>query len=103
MSEKKNPLFEKAKNSKVNRATVVSVSMLLIATLVIVGVTLAANRSKRNELPKVDPSDTQNSTSVPETKVPEETTGKVEETKPAESEPSKPTSDQLPSFVLPVK
>ena len=103
MSEKKNPLFEKAKNSKVNRATVVSVSMLLIATLVIVGVTLAANRSKRNELPKVDPSDTQNSTSAPETKVPEETTGKVEETKPAEGEPSKPTSDQLPSFVLPVK
>ena len=105
MSEKKNTLFEKMKNSKVNRATVVSVAMLLIATLVIVGVTVASNRSKKNELPKTDTSDTSNVTKAPETDKPEDSAAVSEpaETKPVEKEPSKPTSDNLPSLVLPVK
>ncbi len=105
MSEKKNSLFEKMKSSKVNRATVISVSMLLVATLVIVGVTLASNRSKKNELPPVDGTDTSNATNAPETNEPDESTAvtEPEETKPPVSDPSKPTADTLPSFVLPVK
>lgn len=105
MSEKKNSLFEKMKDSKVNRATVVSVAMLLVATLVIVGVTLASNRSKKNELPPVDNSDTANTTNTPETNEPDESASVSEpdETNPPESGPSEPTADQLPSFILPVK
>ena len=105
MSEKKNTLFEKMKDSKVNRATVVSVAMLLIATLVIVGVTVASNRSKRNELPNTDTSDTSDATNTPETNEPEESdaASEPEDTKAPETEPSKPTADALPSLVLPVK
>ncbi len=104
MSEKKNTLFENVKNSKVNRATVISVTMLLVATLVIVGVTLASNRSKKNELPPAD-TDATDTTDAPETNDPDESTAvtEPEETKPPVSDPSKPTSDPLPSFVLPVK
>lgn len=104
MSEKKNTLLEKIKNSKVNRATVVSVSMLLVATLVIVGVTLASNRSKKNELPPVG-TDKVETTDAPETKAPEESAAvsESEGTKPPADDASKPTSDNLPSFVLPVK
>ena len=104
MSEKKNTLLEKIKNSNVNRATVVSVSMLLIATLVIVGVTLASNRSKKNELPPVG-TDKVETTEAPETKVPEESAAvsEPEGTKAPVDDASKPTSDNLPSFVLPVK
>lgn len=104
MSEKKNSLFEKMKNSKVNRATVVSVAMLLVATLVIVGVTLASNRSKKNDLPPVD-TDTKDTTDTPETDEPDESAAvtEPEETKPPVSDPSKPTAEPLPSFVLPVK
>ena len=105
MSEKKNSLFEKLKNSKVNRATVVSASLLLVGVLVIAGVTFAANRSKKNELQKPSGSDTTHTTKAPETKAPEESAPVTEpaETKPASGEVSKPTSDQLPSFILPVK
>lgn len=104
MSEKKNSLLEKMKASRINRATVVSVTLLLVATLVIVGVTLVSNRSKKNELPPVG-TDTYDTTDAPDTQTPDESAAvsEPEETKPPVSDPSKPTSDQLPSFVLPVK
>ena len=50
MSDNKNSFMEKLKNSKVNRAAVVSTTMLLVAVLVIVGVTVASNRSKKNDI-----------------------------------------------------
>ena len=105
MSEKKNSLLEKLKNSKVNRATVVSASLLVVAVLVVAGVTFAANRSKKIELPKTDVSDTAHVTEAPETDAPEESApvSEPEETKPSTGDASKPTSDQLPSFILPVK
>ena len=62
MSDNKNSFMTKLKNSKVNRAAIVSTAMLLTAVLVIVGVTVASNRSKRNELP--DPPSTDSAPST---------------------------------------
>ena len=107
MSDNKKSFMEKLKNSKVNRAAVVSAAMLLTAVLVIVGVAVASNRSKRNELPTDPPStDSTPSTDTQPTEKPESTepvTEKPVETTPPKTDVSKPTADVLPSFVLPTK
>ena len=103
MSDNKKSFIQKIKNSKVNRAAVVSTAMLLTAILVIVGVTVASNRSKKDNVKEPDttgkaPStDTQPVTdnSVTETEKPAETTR-------PQGNVSKPTADEIPSFALPV-
>ena len=106
MSDNKNSFMTKLKNSKVNRAAIVSTAMLLTAVLVIVGVTVASNRSKRNELPDPPSTDTAPSTDTQPVEKPKDTqpvTEKPAETTGPSSGVSKPVEDQLPSFVLPVK
>lgn len=100
-------LGKKLKDTQVNRATVI-VSVILVATLaIIIGVTISANRSKKNELPL--PNDSTQST---------DSTHETESDRPEESETQTPTDTQpvvkppadtsvsvensLPSFVLPV-
>ncbi len=108
MSEQSNHqgLGKKLKNTQVNRATVI-VSVILVATLaIIIGVTISANRSKKNELPL--PNDTTHDTDSPyetESTLPEES----ETQRPADTQQQKPPADtsvsvedSLPSFVLPV-
>ena len=96
---------KKLKNMQINRATVI-VSVVLIAALaVIIGLTVAANRSKKNELPL--PGDTTHTTEAPvvtDTDSPATT----ETQRPADTQSGAPADtsvsveDSLPSFVLPV-
>lgn len=105
MSDNKKSFIEKLKNSKVNRAAVVSTAMLLTAILVIVGVTVASNRSKKDDIKDPGITDRVPSTDTQPADVPEDTrpTEKPEDTAPPSSNVSKPAGDALPSLVLPVK
>jgi murein DD-endopeptidase MepM/ murein hydrolase activator NlpD len=108
MSEQSNHRgpIHKLRNTRVNRATVI-VSVILIAALaVIIGVTVAANRSKKNQLPL--PNDT---TQTTESTVGTETepTPETEAQRPADTKPTDTPADtsaslesKLPTFVLPV-
>ena len=103
MSDNKKSFMQKLKNSKVNRATVVSTAMLLTAILVIVGVTVASNRSKKDDVKEPDITQRLPSTDTQPVTEPEETeTEKPAETTRPQSNVSKPTGDDLPSFALPV-
>ncbi len=107
MSDKfKNSKFlEKLKNSGVNRATVITAVLLVVSIATIVAVTVATNRSKKNEDDLPLPSDTDKSS--------EEIVETPDETEPPATEPPKadapssnvstPVGDTLPSLVLPVK
>lgn len=103
MSDNKNSFLNKLKNSKTNRAAVVS-AVLIVATLItVIAVTVALNRSKKEVLPPLD-----SGTHTPDTQTPtpEDTKPPVnepEDTKPPSNNVSKPVEDKLPSFVLPVK
>lgn len=100
-----NPLFQKLKNRKISRATVVTSILLIAALAIIISVTIVSNRSKKNENPPT-PSD-KPSTSEPstpdDTNEPEdsESTPNEEDKKPTEK-PSTNVENKLPSFVLPV-
>ena len=105
MSDKfKNSKFmKKLRDANVNRATVITASVLLVAMAVIIGVTVASNRSKKNDTQPPVSSTTKAPSSTTQ-KVPDQTT----EQKPADttappSNVSKPTGDELPSMSLPVK
>lgn len=107
MSEKENNtnLRDKLKNLKANRAAVLTAVVLIAALAVIISVTVATNRSKKNDsdLPKNDPpkstTQTPQSTNPPEdTQVPEDTKPQ----KPADTTGSAQVEDKLPSFILPV-
>ena len=52
MSEQKKPsLAEKLKNTKVNRAAVLTGIVLVVALAVIISITVATNRAKKDDLP----------------------------------------------------
>ena len=96
---------KKLKNTQINRATVIVAVILVAALAVIIGVTVATNRSKKNELPL--PNDTAPSTDTSvgtESEIPEES----ETQRPADTQTQKPADtsvsaeNSLPSFVLPV-
>ena len=103
MSDNKNSFLNKLKNSKTNRATVIS-AVLIVATLIaVIAVTVALNRSKKEELPPLD-----SGTKAPDTQTPEPEDTKAPVNEPADTQKpsgsvSKPVEDKLPSFVLPVK
>ena len=88
MSDNKNSFLNKLKDSKTNRAAVIS-SVLIVATLIaVIAVTVALNRSKKEELPPLD-----NGTKAPVTQTPEDTKAPVNE--PADTEaPSGSVSDR---------
>ncbi len=96
---------KKTKDTQINRVTVIVAVVLVAALTLIIGITVATNRSKKNELPL--PDDTTPSTDTPadtEHNEPEDT----KPTKPSDTQPQKPADtsvsvdDSLPSFVLPV-
>ena len=103
MSDNKNSFLNKLKNSKTNRASVIS-AVLIVATLItVIAVTVSLNRSKKEVLPPLDSGTQTPSTQTP---TPEDTKPPVSEpvdTKPPAGNVSKPVEDKLPSFVLPVK
>ena len=99
MSEKpqKTSFLEKLKNTRANRAAIITSVMLIAAIAVIISVTVANNRSKKNDEPLTPPATTQKSETT--TKVPVTTAPQTEA--PAATSP-RPVEDKLPSFSLPV-
>ena len=102
MSEKQpnTSLTQKTKNTKVNRAAVITAILLVAALAVIIAITVSMNRAKKNEdLPPVTNSPSTSVTNAPSTTPPPE----PEATRPPESTTgSAQVEDKLPSFILPV-
>ena len=100
-----NGLFQKMKNTRISRATLLTAVLLVMALAVIVTVTVVSNRAKQ----KTEQPDTQNK---PSTQTPEEVPQETPEDKPALPEEPQETPDKetgstvvenkLPSFLLPV-
>lgn len=105
MSDNKNSFMSKLKNSKANRAAVISTVMLVAAVAVIVGVTFATNRTRVDKLPEVTGTDTARPADTDAESVGSETepVTEPEDTQAPSTNVSKPVEDVLPSFVLPVK
>lgn len=99
MSEKpqKPTFFEKLKNTKANRAAIITSVMLIAAIAVIISVTVANNRSKQNDDPLVKPTTTQKAQIT--TTAPSTTEAPKNQTP---STTPRPVEDNLPSFTLPV-
>ena len=104
MSEQNKPTFkEKFKNFKGNRAAVVTVLLHVVAITVIISITVATNRAKKDNIPSETkkPSETvQNET--PSTDTNSEPQTEQQTQKPADTAASVDVSDKLPDFVLPV-
>ena len=107
MSEQSNPKTPRKnpKSTRINRATVIVAVVLVAALTLIIGITVATNRSKKNELPlPQDSTPTTDSQKDTEAEDPKDT----EAEKPSDTEAEKPgdtsvsVDDSLPSFVLPV-
>lgn len=105
-SKQKGP-GEKLKNTKISRATAITVVALIASLAVIIGVTVAANRSKKQELPK--DSDTRVTDSDTESKETDRRPSDSEEESSVNTEVSRPADtsasaveDKLPTFSLPV-
>ncbi len=105
MSEQNKPSFwQKLKNTRANRAAVITLIVLIAALTVTVIVTVANNRAKVDDLPtdqnppvseptpdtNETPSDTEEPEDEPEDEQPSTNTGSTD------------VSDKLPSFILPV-
>ena len=97
MQENKNGFADKMKNTKVNRSSFIMAVALLAALIVIISVTVASNRSKKNQLPTPDTDSVSESTS--DTSSESETDAPTETEKPTETTP-KP-QNKLPTFSLP--
>lgn len=105
MPEKSNKptLREKLKNTKVNRAAVLTTIVLVAALAVIIAVTVSTNRSKKNNGDPIDtpPKSTQSTTTeTPSTNAP--STDAPTPTGPSSTTGSAQVEDKLPSFILPV-
>ncbi len=109
MSEhsKRKGLGEKLKNTKVNRATVITSVILIAALAIIIGITVAANRSKKQELGADSDTALTDSDRLPDEsgKNPDDSQSQS----PSDTQPQKPqdtsasaVEDSLPSFSLPV-
>lgn len=107
MSDKfKNSKFYRTmKNPKVSRALYVAVSLLLIAMAVVIGITAAANRSKKNNGATPPPSvnDTTRPPVTDNTPVTDSTPADTTTGNSAENDsPSSPVVSTVPTFSLPV-
>ena len=103
---KNSKLFAKLKDANVNRATIITTVMLVAAIAVIISVTVAANRSKKNTDIQNPPSNSDPIVNQPEDKKEDEEEKKEEkptEKEEEEKETSAPVSDSLPSLIIPVK
>ncbi len=104
MSQQNKPTFkEKFKNFKGNRAAVVTVLLLIVAVTVIISVTVATNRAKKDrvETDTKQPAETV-SNDPPSTNAPVDTQKPAETQKPADTSASIDVTDKMPTFVLPV-
>ena len=98
---------EKLKNTKISRATAITVVALIASLAVIIGVTVAANRSKKKELPT--DTDTKTTETVTNPKDTSDDTLENEKDTPKDSETTRPADTSasavegaLPTFSLPV-
>ena len=102
----KNGLFQKMKNTKVSRATIVTSVMLVAALAIIISVTVASNRSKKNEetpeLPKAPSVTDPVEDSTPEEPQEPEKPDDSNQQKPSTNTGSSAVENKLPSFILPV-
>ena len=100
-NNQKQSIWQKIKDTKANRAALAGACVLLTAVAVIISVTVAGNRSKKQEDPLSTkaPSRTEAVTQAPEQK-PEQTT-QAPQKKPADTGSSQ-VENKLPSFILPV-
>lgn len=104
MSENsKKPKFGEAfKNTRLNRATLITAVIVVAALGIVIAMTVASNRSKANKLP-TDPVETK-PVSDTEAEVPKDTETPVDtesEKKPADTGSSQ-VENRLPTFILPV-
>lgn len=106
MSEQpqKIPLTERLKNLRIQRSTLITVVLLVVALTVIITVTVASNRTKkRPELPDVSDKTPVTDSSAPETEPPRrEPEGTSAPETSAPSGGSSAVENKLPSFILPV-
>lgn len=97
---------DKAKNLKLNRTTAVVAVILVAAITLIIAITVAANRSKKNNLPADSHAPTSDSIKNPSTSDTREPSTDTQKKNPSTSAPSDTSvsagKDPLPSFVLPV-
>ena len=104
---KKSGFMERMKNTKANRASIITGVVLVAAIAVVISVTVASNRKKDktpppdvSDIPNVSDTDTPsvlppNDTDAPETDAPTPN-------KPNNNGGSSQVEDKLPSFILPV-
>ena len=97
MQENKNGFADKMKNTKINRSSFIMAVALLAALIVIISVTVASNRSKKNQLPTPDTDSA--SESITDSESESKTDAPAETEKPSETTP-KP-QNKLPTFSLP--
>ena len=105
MSEQNKPSFwQKLKNTRANRAAVITLIVLIAALTVTVIVTVANNRAKVDDLPTdqkppvSDPAPDTNETPSDTESPKDEPTNEQPSTNPGSTD----VSDKLPSFILPV-
>jgi len=98
-NQKKNGFAEKMKNTKVNRSSLIMAVALMVALIVIVSVTVASNRSKKNQLPLPDTDSTSESNTDESSS---NDTEKPEDTEKPQNTIPKP-QNKLPTFSLPTK
>lgn len=107
MSEHSNKpsLREKLKNTKINRASIITAALLIAALAVIISVTVASNRSKKNQ---TDTPDTKpvTDTQTPDTEAPANPSAPKDPDEQVIQKPSNngasQVEDKIPSFILPV-
>lgn len=98
-NQNKSGFADRMKNTKLNRSSLIMAVSLMVALIVIVSVTVASNRSKKNQLPLPDT----DSASVSETDDPSSSeTEKPEGTEAPNNTTPKP-QNKLPTFSLPAK
>lgn len=93
---------EKLRNIKINRPAVVSACLLLVAVIIVTAVSIASNRSKKDDITLDTSTDTtQSDTTTPPTDTTPDEPKDTTSSKP-DPTPSTPVEDKLPSFVSPV-
>ncbi|MBQ9783352.1 MAG: peptidoglycan DD-metalloendopeptidase family protein [Clostridia bacterium] len=108
MSEHSNKpsLREKLKNTKINRASIITATLLIAALAVIISVTVASNRSKKNQTNDTPDTKPVTDTQTPDTEPPANPSTPSDTEEPILNKPSNSgasqVEDKIPSFILPV-
>ena len=100
-NQRKPSFIEKLKNTKINRATVITAIVLVAAIAITVAVTVATKRTKDVPTPPVETEDNIPDDTKRPSETPKDTEKPVETQKPA-GNGSSAVQNKLPSFSLPV-